>query len=52
MKYEFTTLAIWLVALLATIGIVKNSSLLTYLLPVFAICMIGSVMVVRKARKR
>jgi hypothetical protein len=52
MKYELTTLAIWLVALLATIGIVKDSGLLTYLLPVFAICMIGSVMVVRKARGR
>lgn len=52
MKYELATLAIWLVATLATIGIVKDSGVLTYLLPVFAICMIGTVMVVRKARGR
>jgi len=52
MKYELATLGLWLVALLATIGIVKDSSVLTVLVPVFAICMIGSVMVVRKARGR
>jgi predicted enzyme related to lactoylglutathione lyase len=49
--HELAVLALWAIALAATIVIVGDSARLTYLGPLFAICMIGSVMTVRSARR-
>jgi len=51
MKTEITILALWLIAIVATLIIVKDASRFTYLAPVYAICMIGSVVTVRRLRR-
>jgi hypothetical protein len=50
MKYVLATLALWLIAVAATAWVVRESGLFTYLAPVFAVCAIGSVLVVQRAR--
>lgn len=50
MKYELATAALWAIAILITILTVLPEGSLTVLLPVFAICMIGSIVTVRAAR--
>jgi hypothetical protein len=54
MKYshEFATLILWAIAILATFFIVQDQNFLTYLGPLYFVCMVGSIIVVRKARKR
>jgi|AP12_2_1047962.scaffolds.fasta_scaffold273591_2 hypothetical protein len=45
----FALLALWLIALVTTVLLVPDRSVLTYLGPVFAVCTIGSITVLRKA---
>lgn len=52
MKVMIGILFLWLVALVATVLLLKDNSILTYLLPVYAICMIGSVIILRSGSKR
>jgi hypothetical protein len=54
MKYshEFAMLALWAIAILATFLILWDSKSLTYLGPLYFICMVGSIIVVRNAKKR
>lgn len=47
MKYEIAALLLWAIALFTTV-MTDGSNTVT--LPVFAICMIGTVLVVRHAR--
>ena len=51
MKYEITITGLWLIAILATLLLTRESHLFTQLGPVFLICMIGSILTVRAARK-
>ena len=43
MKYELTVLTLWLIAILTTLIIVRDTNLFTYLAPVYFICMVGSI---------
>jgi hypothetical protein len=49
MKAPLAVLALWLIALASTFFLVHDRSVFTFLGPIFAICMIGSVTVVRRA---
>jgi hypothetical protein len=51
-KHELATAALWAIAILVTILTVKQEGILTVLLPVYAVCMIGSIVTVRAARSR
>lgn len=50
MRHEVIVLLLWFIAIVATLVITRDSGLFTYLGPVYAICMIGSVVTVRRAR--
>jgi Na+/glutamate symporter len=49
MKYEIAVVLLWAIAMAATYLIIRQSSVLTLLAPLFAVCMIGSVIIVRRA---
>jgi hypothetical protein len=49
MKYVIATLLLWVIALVATILVVNDTGALMILGPLFAICMVGSVVIVRRA---
>ena len=49
MKYQLTTAFLWAIAIAATFLIVKQENVLTVLAPVYAICMIGSIVTMRAA---
>jgi len=49
-KYEITILGLWIIAILATLLIVKDNRIFTFLGPVYFVCMLGSVITVNKAR--
>ena len=51
MKYDPTNVVLWAIAITATFRIVHEPRLLTFLGPLYAICMIGSLITVRAARK-
>jgi len=50
MKHEFAILGLWLIAILTTAILTEGNGKFTYLGPVFAICAIGSVITVRRAK--
>jgi hypothetical protein len=50
MRYELATAALWGIAIAVTMLTVKMDGVLTVLLPVYAVCTIGSVVTVRAAR--
>lgn len=50
MKYIAAIIALWALAIIPTFLIVADRQALTYLGPLHAVCMIGSVVVVRKAQ--
>lgn len=52
MKYELATLLLWLLAVVPTLLLVHQTGLFTYLGPLYFICMVGSVYIVRSAKKK
>ena len=52
MKHELAVLFLWLIAFSTTFFLTREPQVLTHLGPVFAVCMIGSVLTVRAARRR
>lgn len=52
MKHVAVNVALWLIAIVATFFIVADRNVLTTLVPVHAMCMIGSVVTLRTAMKR
>lgn len=52
MKHEIAILLLWVIALLATVFVIRNRALMTLLGPLFAICMIGSISIVRRAKRQ
>jgi hypothetical protein len=50
MKYDLIIVALWAIAIAATFLIVHETRLITFLGPLYAICMIGSVIAMRAAR--
>jgi len=47
-RYELATLALWLIAITTTLVVVRDTGLFTYLSPVLFICMVGSILAVRR----
>ena len=52
MKYELASLGLWLVAVVPTLLLLQQTGLFTYLGPLYFICMVGSVYIVRSAKKK
>lgn len=52
MKYEMATLLLWLVAVVPTLILVNQSGVFTYLGPLYFLCMVGSVYIVRSAKRK
>jgi peptidoglycan/LPS O-acetylase OafA/YrhL len=50
MKYVAAIVVLWALAIISTLVIVADRHVFTYLGPLYAVCMIGSVLVVRKAQ--
>ena len=50
--YELATLGLWLIAILCTLWFVRDGQVFTFLGPLYFICMLGNVMVVRWARRK
>ena len=51
LKYELAVLGLWLLAVVPTLLLLRESGLFNYLGPLYFVCMIGSVYIVRTARK-
>ena len=49
---ELVILALWCIAIVATLLVVKEKREFTILAPVYAICMIGSVLTVRNRDRK
>lgn len=49
--HELVILVLWMVAILATFFIIKDTGKFTYLAPVYTICMIGSLITIRAMKK-
>lgn len=49
-KPEIAVLLLWLIAIATTFLFVKETGTFTYLGPVYALCMIGSVLAVKRSR--
>jgi len=52
MKHTLAVAALWVIAIAATIVIVADRSVFSYLGPLYAVCMIGSVVIVKRASAR
>ncbi len=52
MKYELAVLGLWLLAVMPTFFLVQQTGLFTYLGPLYFLCMVGSVYIVRSAKKK
>lgn len=52
MKHVVAVLGLWLTAIAGTLAVVKDTGTFTYLGPLYALCMIGSVLTVRDAASR
>lgn len=52
LKYELAILALWLFAVVPTLLLVHESGLFTYLGPLYFLCMVGSVYIVRSAKRK
>lgn len=50
-KHEMAVLLLWLLAVVPTLLLLRESGLFSYLGPLYFICMVGSVYVVRNAKK-
>lgn len=50
MKYVIAVVVLWAIAIVPTVVLVGDREAFTYLGPVYGICMMGSVMVVRRAQ--
>jgi hypothetical protein len=52
MKHQMANLALWLIAIVVTFLLVPDRHTMTTLGPVYAVCMIGSMVTVRAAVRR
>lgn len=52
MKHEMAVLLLWLLAVVPTLLLVHQTGVFTYLGPLYFICIVGSVYVVRSAKKK
>lgn len=52
MKYEMAILALWLLAVVPTLLLVHQTGVFTYLGPLYFICIVGSIYIVRSAKRK
>ncbi len=52
MKYELAVLGLWLLAVVPTFLMVQQTGMFTYLGPLYFLCMVGSIYVVRSAKRK
>lgn len=52
MKYELIMLALWLIAIIPTLLLVHETGLFSILGPLYFLCMVGSVYLIRNAKKK
>ena len=52
MKHELAVLGLWLIALVPTLLLLQPSGLFSYLGPLYFLCMVGSIYIVRSAKKK
>lgn len=52
MKHELAVIGLWLLAVIPTLLMVHDTGLFSYLGPLYFICMVGSVYIVRSAKKK
>lgn len=52
MRHELATLGLWLLAVVPTLLLVHQSGVFTFLGPLYFICMVGSVYIVRSAKRK
>lgn len=50
LKYELAVVLLWIIAVVPTLLIVRQTGLFTYLGPLYFLCMVGTVYIVRNAR--
>ena len=51
LKHELAILLLWLLAVVPTLLLLRESGLFTYLGPLYFLCMVGSVYIVRSAKR-
>lgn len=51
-KHELAILALWLIAVVPTLILVHQTGVFSFLGPLYFICMVGSVYIVRSAKKK
>lgn len=51
-KHELIIILLWLLAVVPTLMLIRETGLFTYLGPLYFICMVGTVLVVRSAKRR
>jgi hypothetical protein len=52
LKHELAVLGLWLIAVVPTILLVQQTGLITFLGPLYFICMVGTVYIVRSAKHK
>jgi hypothetical protein len=52
MKYIITIAVLWLIAIVATLLFIGKADAFTYIGPVYFICLVGSIVTMRKALTR
>ena len=52
LKHELAVLALWLVAVVPTLLLLQQTGAFTYLGPLYFLCMVGSVYIVRSAKTK
>jgi hypothetical protein len=51
-KHELAIIGLWLLAVVPTLLIVNQMGVFTYLGPLYFICMVGSLYIVRSAKRK
>lgn len=52
MKHELATIVLWLLALTPTLLLMRNTGYLTFLGPLYFLCIVGSLFILRNAKRK
>jgi hypothetical protein len=52
LKHEMAIVVMWLIAVVPTLLMLRESGIFTYLGPLYFLCMVGSIYIVRNAKKK
>lgn len=51
-KHEMAVIALWLLAVVPTLMMVHQTGVFTYLGPLYFLCMVGTLYIVRSAKRK